>query len=100
MINPELRHSLSKMSWKIDGIIPKTNVVRYFIVFYCPDCLIGRLSNMTYDRPEGLSTKDLGIKRRDVWPEECPVKVAKKREVKYDKPVYAKSFAGMMGARV
>lgn len=46
---------------------------RYFTVWYCPECKVGRISDMVYDHIDGPNARELGIIRKKDWPLDCPV---------------------------
>lgn len=71
----DLKHSEQQVTWIVDGVVPALSVVRYFIVYYCPDCLEGRVGGHTYDKPDGPSARELGIIRKGTWSIVCPSKV-------------------------
>lgn len=64
-----LRHREMKQTWGFAGEIGGTP--GYFIIYFCSDCLEGRIADFSYDQPGVQSYKELEVTIRSNWSLVC-----------------------------
>lgn len=76
VVQPDLQHAPLEVTWTYDGAATAFPTPRYFVVYYCPDCLEGRIGGTTFDQPEGPGARELGIIKKAEWDQKCSAKTS------------------------
>jgi hypothetical protein len=77
-VTEDFRHREYKPTWQGIGSTPKGPM--YLKIFYCPDCLWGFVTDITYEHPDVEDARTLGIIRKKDWSRLCPVREKEARE--------------------
>lgn len=67
------RHRELRLAWAKDTIANSTSV-RYFKIYYCPDCMHGHIADMTYNQV-GDDAHAIGVINKSTsWVVLCPAR--------------------------